>query len=248
MKAFLFALIVINVFFSAACTKSDNDIASAGNPSTDTVEKGILKGRITDSNGQPISEAQIVAEHTVYYASYVYAISDDNGYYRTNIPQGSWQASVRLIKYFLGNEYAFDMHPANPEPFAGTEGAIRNFTWKLNGQKPNGGYYGNSVAVYLPGAELQSDDVELTLIPEGPLADGNNGQTITSSLSDIGGGEDGIKDIPLGKYTITARKKSSGHLLKIRIRNTGTYYDSVTGILKPGYTGSTNYQIVLQVK
>jgi hypothetical protein len=105
------------------------------------------------------------------------------------------------------------------------------------------------VAVYPePGAEFFIEDVELTLTPDGLLADGNAGQIITKSLTDIGGGEDGISDVPVGRYTITARNRSTSQPLQIRMRNTGAYNSSVTGIFTSGFTGSTAYQIVVQVK
>ncbi|RFS17550.1 carboxypeptidase-like regulatory domain-containing protein [Emticicia sp. C21] len=243
----MFLLILLQALLLTACTKTEEplpDISTNTSP-----EKGVIKGRITDSQGNPMANAQVVIEHTVYYASYVYATSDANGYYKTNVPNGSWKASVQIQRNYQGQTYKFNLHPDNAEPFAGNTGAVRNFSWKLSGAKPEGGFYGSYVAVYPePGAAFLMEDVELTLTPEGPLADGTTGKTITKSLTDIGGGEDGIKDVPLGKYIIAARNKANSQLLQIRIRNTGTYNNKVTGIFKSGYTGSTSYQIVVQVK
>ena len=243
----MFLFILLQSMLSNACTKTEEALPDSS--TNTTTEKGVVKGRITDSQGNPMANAKIVIEHTVYYASYVYATSDANGYYKAAVPNGSWKAAVQIQRNYLGQSYTFDLHPDNPEPFAGTTGAVRNFSWKLSGTKPEGGFYGSYVAVYPePGAAFLMEDVALTLTPEGALADGSTGQIITRSLTDIGGGEDGIKDVPIGKYTITARNKSTNQPLQIRIRNTGTYNNKVTGIFKPGYTGSTSYQIVVQVK
>lgn len=242
---FLFTLLQATLL--TACTKTEE--ALPDNSTNTTAEKGVVKGRITDSQGNPVANAQVVIEHTVYYASYVYATSDANGYYKTVVPNGSWKASVQIQRNYLGQTYTFDLHPDNAEPFAGTNGAVRNFSWKLSGTKPEGGFYGSYVAVYPePGAAFLMEDVELTLSPEGALADGSTGQIITRSLADIGGGEDGIKDVPIGKYAISARNKSTNQPLQLRIRNTGTYNNKVIGTFKAGYTGSTSYQIVVQVK
>ena len=239
--------ILLQVMLLAACTKSEEALPNI--PSSTTAEKGIKKGRITDSRGKPRANAKVVIEHTVYYASYIYATTDANGYYKATVPNGSWKASVQIQRNYLGQLYAFDLYPDNSEPFAGSTGAVRNFSWKLSGAKPEGGFYGSYVAVYPePGAAFFMEDVELTLTPEGSLADGSTGQVITRSLTDIGGGEDGLKDIPLGKYIITAKNKTTRQPLQIRIRNTGTYNTQVTGVFKAGYTGSTSYQIVVQVK
>jgi hypothetical protein len=249
MKNMFLLIILVQAWLGTACTKTSADATGPDSTTNTTVEKGLIKGRITDGKGNPIANAKVVIEHTVYYATYVYAISDNNGYYKASVPNGSWQASVQIQKNYLNRQYTFDLHPDNAEPFAGTNGAIRNFSWKLSGSKPNGGFYGSYVAVYPePGAEFFIEDVELTLTPDGPLADGSNGQPITKGLTDIGGGEDGISDVPVGRYTITARNKSTSQPLQIRMRNTGVYNSAVTGIFTSGFTGSTAYQMVVQVK
>lgn len=247
-KKFVF-IITLQVLLLAACTEKDTDVIVPGSTASSTIEKGTVKGRITDSKGSPVANAKAVIENTVYYDTYVYAVSDANGYYKTNIPKGSWKASVQIQRNYLGQSYTFDLHPDNAAPFAGTDGAVRNFTWKLSGAKPGGGFYGSYVAVYPePGSAFLMEDVALTLTPDGALADGSNGQVITKELTDIGGGEDGVSDVPVGKYTITARNKLTGQPLQIRMRNTGAYSNSVTGIFKSGYTGSTSYRVVVQVK
>ena len=99
-----------------------------------------------------------------------------------------------------------------------------------------------------PGAEFTMQDVQLTLTPEGPLADGSIGRSITDALSDTGGGEDGIKDVPIGRYIISAYNKTLKKPLQIRLRNNGEYGITVTGVFTSGFTGSTGYHIVVQVK
>ncbi|RYZ28312.1 MAG: carboxypeptidase regulatory-like domain-containing protein [Chitinophagaceae bacterium] len=213
-------------------------------------EKGVVKGRVTDAQGKAISNVKVVIENTVFFASYFYATTDANGYYRTTIKTGSWKASVRIIQPYLGIPYQFDLHPDNPDAFAGTSGTIRNFTWKLTGAKPDGvGYYGSDVAVYTqPGSALLLGEVEITLTPEGKLVDGNAGKAITKSLTDIGGGEDGISDVPIGKYFITAKNKKTGSPLQVRLRNKGAFADKLTATFTSGFTGVTSYKIVVQVQ
>jgi hypothetical protein len=238
-KAFLFIIILHGLSAFSFCKNND----TAAN------EKGIVKGRITDAAGTPIANAKVVIEHTIFHASYVYATSDANGYYKVAVPAGSWQASVQIDRNYLGRLYKFDLSPDNSSAFTGTAGAIRNFTWKLQGNKPQGGYYGNNVAVYSePGSSFMMEDVQLTLLPDGPLADGSTGKKIVGTLEDVGGGEDGIKDIPLGKYIISAYNKTTKEPLQIRLRNKGEYVNTITGIFVSGFTGNTGYQIVVQVK
>lgn len=239
MKKICFLLLL--AFFSAGV------FAGTHKSRYQTVEKGIVKGRVTDGNNRPIAGAKVVIENTVFYASYVYATTNADGYYSTQVPNGSWKASVRIEKTFAGKKYRFDLHPDDDTPFAGTKGAIRNFVWKISGPRPEGGFYGSDLAVYNePGTTLMLEDVVITLTPVGELINGSKGSVIQKSLTDIGGGEDGIRDIPLGKYTISARK-ADGKKLKIRLRNKGAYQDSYTAVFEAGLTGVTYYKIVVQV-
>ena len=242
MKKLLMLAFLINTTLLEGCTKEDR---------TETIETemGVVKGRVSDSKGNGMPNVKVVIENTVYYASYVHAFTDANGYYKTKVPQGSWHASAMIERNFLDKTYRFDLSPDSDDSFAGTEGAVRNFTWKLTGAKPYGGFYGSDVAVYgQPGVIYDAADVELTLTPDGPLIDGSTGTSITKKLIDIGGGEDGIRDVAIGKYTITARNTTTNKPMQIRLRNTGVYGSSVTTLFKSGFTGLTNYQIVVQVQ
>lgn len=242
MKRTLSLVFIATMILALGCTKE----TTAGSENL----KGTVKGRVTDTKGNGMPNVQVVIEHTVLYAKYVYATTDAQGYYKTNVPEGSWRASVQIQKQFLGRTYNFELSPDTYSEFSGSTGAVRNFTWKLNGAKPNnGGYYGSYIAVYNePGEVLEMSDVEVKLTPDGPLVDGSMGSAITSKLSDIGGGEDGIKDVPIGMYVITAKNTATGQPLQVRLRNTGAYGSSVTGIFNSGFTGLNNYQIVIQVK
>lgn len=220
---------------------------AAMNPDFTGLPKGTVKGRVTDGNNKPVAGVQVVIENTLFYASYVYAATNAEGYYSTQVPAGSWKASVRIEKTFAGKTYRFDLKPDDPSPFAGTTGATRNFVWKITGPRPEGGFYGSDLAVYNePGTTLLMEDVTITLTPVGELINGSKGGVIQKSLVDIGGGEDGIQDIALGQYKITVKTKS-GKALKIRLRNKGSYQDSYTAVFEAGLTGVTHYKIVVQV-
>lgn len=246
MKHSILLLLAIQALLCTACTKTGDDTIPGTNPPN---TRGIANGTVKYANGNPIANAEVVIENTVLYNSYVYATTNAQGVYSKAVPAGSWKPSVVITKEFMDHSYSFDLHPDNAEPFSGTSGGTRNFTWKLSGAKPAGGYYGANVGVYgEPGEVLSMNDVELTLTPDGPLLDGSLGQTIIRSLIDIGGGEDGIRDVPIGKYIITAKNKTTNQPLQVRKRNTGEYASSYTGIFESGFTGSTSYQIIIQVK
>jgi hypothetical protein len=239
-----FLLLLASTIFFIECTNS------IGADNSSSTQKGIVKGRVTDTQGRPMANVDVVIENTVFYASYVNTRTNAAGNYSVSVPAGSWKALVRINYPFLGKTYQFDLHPDDASPFAGTTGAIRNFTWKLSGEKPDGtGFYGSDIAVYSqPGSSFSREDVEITLVPDGTLADGSKGKTITKTLTALGGGEDGIRDLPIGKYIISARNKTKGKALQVRLRNKGEYRASVAGIFSSGYTGITNYQIAIQVQ
>jgi hypothetical protein len=235
-------LCTLHVCLTGSATK--NEIAFL-----DGIEKGIVKGRVTDGANRPLSGVKVVIEHTVFYASYVYATTTADGYYSAKVPAGSWKASVRIEKSFGGKTYRIDLHPDDPSPFSGTTGAVRNFVWKVSGPRPEGGFYGSDLAVYNePGTALMMEDVAIILTPVGESINGSKGGVIQKSLIDIGGGEDGIRDIPLGQYKITAFTKTNGRKLQIRLRNKGVYQDACTAVFEAGFTGVTTYKIVVQVK
>lgn len=213
-------------------------------------QKGMVQGRVRDTNGKPIAGVRVVVENTVFHASYTYGITNADGYYKAAMPNGSWHVTAQIQREFFGKTYRFELHPDVDDDFGGTKGAIRNFTWKLSGAKPrNGGYYGSSIAVYSePGSDFTMDDVELTLTPDGPLVDGSKGRIITSKLTDIGGGEDGIRDVPIGKYIITAINRATGKRLQVRQRNKGDYDNSFSAVFESGFTGAYHYQVVVEIK
>lgn len=245
LKEVFFLFVAALAMTTTACTKTDNDEINNGDPS-----KGVVKGKLTYSDGTPITNQKVVIENTVLYASYVFAITDSKGEYSVAVPNGSWKVSVEIEKEFLGKKYKYDLHPDNPNPFSGVDGAIRNFTWKINGEKPGGRYYGSPVKAYSDFFTfINMADVELTLTPDGILIDGSKGSVIKKRLVDVGGGEYGIDDVPIGKYIITAKNVVTGQPLEIRIRNAGSYSNSITGLFNSDFQlPDFLYHIVAEVK
>jgi hypothetical protein len=243
MKNLMALFLLLPAVVITGCEK-DTDGLPAG-----AVQKAIVKGVVKTAAGSPIANAKVVIENTVFLATYVYATTNAKGEYSSAVPNGSWKVSVQIEKAVAGDLYKFDLHPDNADPFAGSEGAVRNFTWKLNGVKPGGGFYGSNVAVYPdPLAGIAEADIELILVPQTTLADGSTGSTITKRLTDIGGGEYGINDVPLAEYRLTARNTATNQPLQLRLRNTGNFQHAINALFKGGFTGNTTYQIVTEVK
>jgi hypothetical protein len=206
------------------------------------VEAYIMKGQVTDAHGVPLAGVEVFADNTLLYDSNLLASTDANGTYRIDLSAftTTWHAGATLNATFEGQTYAYSLEPSDDSVFAGVDGAIRNFTWKLTGAQPGGGYYGSVVYVYgdFATTDFLVDDVELTLTPEGPLIDGSAGQSIVQQPL---GGE--IVDVPIGRYTVTGRYlEPSGSVRPLLIASEGgsdfAASKSVT-FSNDGYYGTT---------
>ncbi|GGH21126.1 carboxypeptidase regulatory-like domain-containing protein [Sphingobacterium alkalisoli] len=165
---------------------------------------GKVSGTVKDQSGIPIQQVQIVVDNSVFFNSNISTKTGSNGTYSLALPKtGAWYAFAIHRIPFNGKTYQCYLHPDDPTGF-GSEGAIRNFTWKLTGQKaqPLTGHYGGTITVdHFPGVYLDTEDIQFTLIPEGNLIDGSPGQTLIRYATD------GIQvlDVPIGRYKMSAR-------------------------------------------
>ena len=204
-------------------------------------EAGYVKGRLLSPQGQPIAGAKVYAGHTTYYNTNVVGVTDADGFYKLDIqqPGGTWMVHAEVTRPYNGATYDFYVYADNADPVSGTAGAIRNLNWKLSGAIPGttNGKYGAKVAYYDNSSIfIRGEEIEFTLVPQGPLVDGSTGQTITARATGrfamtgttIGSGLD---DVPMGRYRITARyvpaNGSAPRVLGIRLRDNGTYTDNV---------------------
>lgn len=223
-----------------------------------SIEPGVLQGRVVDARGAPLAGAQVSAHHTLLENRTLTATSDTDGRYRLDVsrPAGAWTAAAHLSRDHRGTTYVIDLAPDAPAPFAGSDGALRDFTWRLQGERDDDlGHHGMPVIYELaifadpqhPGEFLDAEHVELTLVPDGPLLDGSTGGTITRFGKRTADGP-ALVDIPLGVYTITGRYVAPQHgarPLLLRVRDSGEFVPALT----TGFTEllRTRYHILLDV-
>ncbi len=182
-------------------------------------EEGYVQGTVKDTQGKPIAGAQIVIDNTLIYDSNLTTTTDEQGVYKIKLPGSfTWMAYAQLRQSYHGETFVLDLHPDKAEGFT-SEGAIRNFEWKLSGKRPGGsstGYYGGLLTFdAYPGIwDVDNKAIEFTLTPIGPLIDGTSGQVLKIRA------EDGYQllDIPIGRYTISAAYQ--GVALSLRQWNT----------------------------
>ncbi|WP_246357719.1 carboxypeptidase-like regulatory domain-containing protein [Pyxidicoccus fallax] len=234
----------------AGCSDNGGDGKGKDDSGTNNpgVETNVVKGKVVDTAGRPLAGAEVVADNQFLYDSNVVGTTGADGTYRLDLGKAgvTWSASATFKRQYNGKTYTFDLHPSNPALFATNEGAVRDFSWKLTGERPEGGKYGSDVLFNMiayedpqdPDAPLDHLNVELTLTPDGPLVDGSTGAPLTARATRDGNGT-GLHDVPVGRYTITARYAPSGRPaqpLLVRVNNTGSYANSVT----------TDFQIVTE--
>jgi len=211
------------------------------------VEQGFVKGTVTDSAGNKLAGVKIIIDHSIFYNSNISTSSDANGSYRVKVPTGSWYAFAQIKKTYNGKTYNFYLEPDSYEGFGG-EGAVRNFVWKLTGEKQeplSPGFFGGTITFDKAiGAEfIENEEIEFTLKPVGNLIDGSAGKTLTIRSSD------GYKfeDIPIGRYNIAASYR--GRSIRLRRWNSSDEYVKVLQIdFEPQIAGQCDKCAKLEYK
>lgn len=246
LRKSLFTLSLFITMFVSACAQTTT---ATNTPAQNSLEPYVVKGKVTDNNGAPLAGVEVVANNTIFYDANGVALTDSNGNYRIELVNGSWQITASMMRDLNGQSYRIELTPDNPAPFAGSEGAIRNFVWKPSGGEAAQG----SVFVYpdIMVEFLDTQYIELTLEPQGPLLDGSTGQTITGMLEHTPDG-DGLTNVPLGRYKITARYLEPGKspvMLEVKPRNSGEYADGLTTEFSTPYgSGLDIFWIELEVR
>lgn len=216
----LFATTVLCVIFS--CNKDNN-----ASPDGTKAGKGYAAGKVTDAKGNPVSGAKILLDNTIVYAAYITGFSGEGGTYSIKMPTGNygiWKAYATLQKKYHEKTYTLDLHPDNTETF-NEDGAVRNFTWKLTGKKPDDEffYYGGSIRIGPAVGSIIPDNTHITVVlePDGPLIDGSQGEMITIPYGDARWSDPvEIKDIPIGRYKAIAvySDQTGDYLLNLQNR------------------------------
>lgn len=217
-------ILAIAVFSLLACScKKD--------PSHSGPENGYATGKVTDTQGKPLAGVEIAVENTlVGYHSTANAVTDSKGNYSVKVSNvGTFHTSAYLARTFNGKQYKLALHSDTNDPF-GNEGGVRNFQWKLAGEKPQTieGFYGASIEIHNePGYYIDQEDIVFTLTPVGNLIDGSTGSVLTlQSGQPQTPGYGYVVDIPLGKYTLSATY--NGTALKLKKLDSNQAYANTT--------------------
>lgn len=210
-KIFLFILLI-------SCSKKNQDSGGNNEP-----QKGYASGKITHADGSPMPGVTVIVDNTMFYNTYVAAVSNEKGIYKVKLPStGTYHATADIKKTYNGKEYTLRLHPDNDNVFS-SDGAVRNFTYKLTGAYPDGlGYYGGTVIVDkdVMSEIYDTENVELTLTPVGKLIDGSQGQTLKLKPGQPRTDNYGkLVDVPIGRYNISAVHVSGSVRKPLKLQN-----------------------------
>ncbi|GAB3490368.1 hypothetical protein GCM10027341_02020 [Spirosoma knui] len=191
----------------------------AGN--TTAGKAGYLIGTVTDPQGKPLSRATIYTDNTVIKGRGAEVNTTANGTYQLQLVKdlGQWVAKGYILKQYNDRVYKINLDPENPDSFTEEEKPVRNFQWKLTGHIPDLSldlYYGGTVETFrdLNADELRdNENIEFTFTPVGPLIDGSAGKALT--LRSKKRYDSFIKDVPIGRYKVTAVYKPTGQALRV---------------------------------
>jgi hypothetical protein len=237
-------LIQLFLLFSLAACKKESVSASDSSSSSTA---GSVTGKVRDSKGNPLGGIKVTLEHTVWFDSYVLATTDNNGHYSAELPAapaGSWTAKAQIEKSAYGQKYKFDLLADHNDPFTRDQATVRNFTWKLDGQRPDGGFYGAHVDIYQFGTDVEPSQVKLIFTPvENTLIDGTPAEALERSVQDVAG-TFMVTDVPIGKYTVRAVFPGKTLLLDNRHDDEDApAVDKTVVFGKNGNLGETEYNI-----
>lgn len=205
--------LIIAIAFTACSKESTNEPNGV---------EGYATGKVVDGRGNPIGGAKILLDNTVYYATYINGSTNEDGTYKVKVERGSWITFAYVDKAYNGRIYNMELFPDKTDAYT-QEGAVRNFTWKIEGSMPweAEDYYGASI-------ELSSDiyfnddieDVELVLTPKGPLIDGSEGRVLTLHYGDGKWKQRYLlRDIPIGRYMVKATLKKNNQSRPLKIQD-----------------------------
>lgn len=187
------------------------------------LEPGVIQGVALDTQGRPLAGVKIWVRPAVT-TGLLQATTDAQGRYRvkgpSNLPYNAyaWHTITyrgKKVCFRLGSE-----NPADYDSFVPERGVTRNFKWQMAGEIPDDGSarYGGEFRVFVP-ATPQGSKLELTLTPDGPLADGSTGKTLRITITELV-----QTGIPVGVYKVTAAFVAGGSRTPLEVSQDGSAY------------------------
>ena len=198
----------------------------------DGIAPGVVAGTVTDTAGNPLTNAHAVIRGTTGAGANTYfkAVVDEAGRYSQPVPAGVYEITAYAGIEYNDRFYNIWLHPKDgvdtPSQDAAA-GLTKDFELRLSGPKPAAkmrpmeadSYYGGAIEVgnegqfYLfygngklvdPFVYPDGAVIRVELTPKGPLLDGSQGEVVTRELTPEEVADGTIFDVPLGDYTLRA--------------------------------------------
>lgn len=226
----LFALSTLGMLFSASHTLAApaKKVTRLANKQSVKRKPGYIVGRCTNSAGKALRGVRVrvfgttqAGENTNYETK-----TDASGFYSVRLPKGNFHVGWAHFDVAApaGPSYSLPLHPldGSNDDAKSTPGIVENFVLKISGRisplkdaQSDLSYYGGSIHVsggaianagFLDDAYYrfpEGSSLEMTLVPQGVLADGSTGKTLVRRKSVAAGTT--FLDIPIGRYKVTAK-------------------------------------------
>ena len=225
---------------------SEKGTGDSGTGDTGGVEAYVVKGRVTDAAGHPLSGIDIYAEAFSPVPQTGTTVTGADGRYRILLDRakpGVFSVSARRHFTYNGNGLALPFEPTDTGAFAQNEGAVRDFVWPgLVGELGSGAATTSTLFIDGRGSSVwEAERTEVTLEPLTPLLDGSTGRTIVEHP--VNGAEGvGLYAVPYARYRASARYNDAERgWVQMCVREVGNSDDrngslSATADFRPVYS------------
>jgi hypothetical protein len=214
---------LVLALMATALTACDDKNSGSGNSPPPGAKPGHLSGKLSDAQGKPLSNVTI----------HIFGFSDKGEpvdravtvkgpatEYDIQLPDGKYNTpSARIGLVYNDRWYDLPLASADgtrdwSDQQDSKRGMVRDFVWKISGKVPGAdtslpaAYWGGTIQ-FSKGAEDLGEipTIEINLTPDGPLIDGSKGEPMqfVRKLPWTKQEDHYLFDVPIGKYTATAR-------------------------------------------
>ncbi len=169
-----------------------------------------VSGVVLDTNGRPLEGALVRVRADFVYGRAETHTGPDGRYAISDLIRATYRVEAFVERDYAGGTVC--QRIAMPKPtdynsFPVSQGAVRNFRWQLTGKLGyTNTFLGAGLSIWMSDIPREtSRAVEFTLTPTGPLFDGSRGAVIVKEAAlSYPSSDDGLEDLPLGTYKLTA--------------------------------------------
>lgn len=187
------------------------------------VEARRARGTAVDAAGKPLAGAKVVIESSAVggLVTSVTATTDAKGQYDVAVPDGVCKVVEATYKVRSNDaDLNLELHPLDGERehFPAAKGNVEHFVLRTHGERKSGAVRALWFSQVIP----PGGTIEVTLTPVGKSLDGSDGYTFVIRLANKNGGDFTFENVPVGRYTMTARLLEDGEATTVRLKRATT--------------------------